>query len=95
MKILFKNPVNNSVITAPVGFSWRTLFFYCWDPLLRGDVKYFFVMLIVLLPSLFLSWLIYFPICYNEIYIKNILKQGYVPGDEKAEKYLKDKKLII
>jgi len=45
--------------------------------MIRGDWKWFFIMLVVALFTLGLSWFV-FPFLYNKIYIKNLVQDGYV-----------------
>jgi hypothetical protein len=62
---------------APIGFSFTTLFFGIFVPLLRGDVSGSIIMLIATFLTGGLAWLV-FPFIYNEMYIKALQKQGYV-----------------
>lgn len=77
-------------ISIPTGFSFTTLFFGVFVPLLRGDIKYLFVMFFLAVLTGGLSWLI-FPFFYNSLYIKGKLADGFKPADSSAEAYLQDK----
>jgi len=98
-----------------VGFSWTTLFFRWWIPLLRGDWLWFFIMLVVTPQSLDEGWrgtglelrlyasenswsgisftiggliAILIAVMYNRIYIRGLLKKGYVTN-------IKDREILI
>ena len=58
------------------GFSWTLFFFGFFVPLIRGDLKWFFIMLILHLLTDVLSWLV-LPFVYNRIYIDALLEEGY------------------
>lgn len=62
-----------------VGFSWTTLFFGPLVPLLRGDLKYFFVMLF---SNVFFFPLFLWAMDYNTRYINSLLERGYYPETE-------------
>jgi hypothetical protein len=89
---------NNKIKKCDVGFSISTLFLSFLIPLYRRDFKYFLIQLILLIMSknfllLFLTvWLI-FSFTYNEIYISNLLKKGYIPYEEKDYELLKELQL--
>lgn len=92
MGILLKNNAN-VVKNVPTGFSWTVLFFGCFVPLFRGDIKWFIAMLILAIITSGLSWLV-LPFTYNKSYIKGLLEHGFVPADAKTKKYLEDKGII-
>ncbi|HSQ89400.1 DUF2628 domain-containing protein [Romboutsia sp.] len=64
-----------------IGFSWTTLFFGLFVPLLRGDLKNSAIMAIVGLLTCGFSWLV-FPFFYNKTYIKGLLLQGFTGAAE-------------
>lgn len=64
-------------IEAPTGFSFTTLFFGIFVPLLRSDVSGSIIMFIAVFLTGGLAWLV-FPFIYNGMYIKSLQKQGYV-----------------
>lgn len=80
-------------ISVPTGFSFTTLFFGGFVPLLRGDLKYLFIMLFLAFLTWGLSWIV-FPFCYNSLWIKNKLAQGFKPADEVSKEYLQKKRWI-
>lgn len=73
-----------------IGFSWTTLFFGPFVPLTRGDLKWFFIMLIFAITIV--GWIAMFVFCfkYNKLYIKDCLEKGYKPYDKQAVDILKD-----
>ena len=78
----FTHPVSGAKAQAPVGFSWTTLFFGFFVPLLRTHYVMAVVMLVVALLTGGLSYAV-FPFFYNKSYIKYLVNQGYkVDGAE-------------
>lgn len=72
---------NGVVKEVKTGFSWTTFFFGLWVPVIRGDLKWAAIMLIVAMFTFGLSWLV-FPFLYNKIYIKELLANGWNPVAE-------------
>ena len=58
------------------GFSWTTLFFGGFVPLLRGDLKWFFIMWILAFLTCGISWLVV-PFIYNKKYLEGLMMQGF------------------
>ena len=89
---------------AKVGFSWTTLFFSFFVPLLRGDFKWAILMFLVevfisiglVIPIFILSFLVHlvFPFIYNRKYIEGLLENGYKPANEESKKMLQRKGII-
>ena len=78
---------NTGVIkNVKIGFSWTTLFFGGFVPLVRGDLKWFVIMWISAALTLGIAWIIW-PFFYNKIYIKDLIEKGYRPqaGSELEE----------
>lgn len=102
-----RNEAKNKTINPPIGFSWTTLIFGIWVPLLRADFLNLIWILIaqVIATALLLQfpniitiiiWLaiaIAIAYFYNKIYIKTLLKKGYVPLDEASKEILKKLKI--
>lgn len=86
-KIEFTNPENGRNYTAPVGFSWTTLFFGFFPAIIRGHVVGALAQFGACLVTLGLSSLV-FPFFYNKWYLKSLLKKGFeaksstIPLDE-------------
>lgn len=94
--------------TAVLGFSWTTLFFGCLVPLVRGDLRWFFVMaivfstitpILVLFPTgltfiLYLYVMVLFAEHYNTNYIKELMERGFFPADEESKEILKKAKIF-
>lgn len=74
--IYFRHQTTEKPKEAPVGFSWTTLFFGFFVPLLRKDLKWFAIMLIAQIFTLGISVLV-FPFIYNKLYIKSLISEGY------------------
>lgn len=72
-----------------IGFSWTTLFFGLFVPLIRGDLKWALIMFgIALLAGIptygigsFISNLV-FAFIYNKLYVRDLLEKGYRPQNE-------------
>lgn len=73
--------------SAPTGFSWTTLFFSMFVPLLRGDIKWAIIMFIVNMVTCCFTLLV-FPFFYNKVYIQSLLAGGFAPADEESKAYL-------
>ena len=93
MQINFKHKDTGVVKTAPLGFSWTSLLFGVFVPLLRGDVKWFFLSLVIALLTFGIGWL-FIPFIYNKIYIKNLMEKGYIPADDFSKQALAAKGII-
>ena len=91
MMVLEKNGIQKKSF---VGFSWTTFFFGFFVPLIRGDIKWFLIMLILSFLSFGLAQFI---LCflYNKFYTVNLLEKGYSPADEFSRSILKIKGIII
>ena len=91
MIVLEKNGIQKKSF---VGFSWTTFFFGFFVPLIRGDIKWFLIMLILSFLSFGLAQFI---LCflYNKFYTVNLLEKGYSPADDFSRSILKIKGIII
>lgn len=92
MKIRLKNQTGY-IKEIKVGFSWTTLFFGFFVPLIRGDWKWFLIMLLV---CVFTWWIacIPFAFVYNKQYIKGMLGKGWAPADEVSASVLESRGII-
>ena len=92
--IYLKSPVNGMIISCPTGFSWTNFFFGVFVPLLRGDLKYTIIQLLVAMLTGGISWLI-FPFFYNKLYIKSKLEKGFIASDDYSNNYLFDQGYVV
>ncbi len=76
MTLVMENPNTGLLKEAPVGFNWQLFFCPGLPPLLRGDFKSIFVMLLLALPTLGFIFPIY-AAKYNKMYIVKLLERGY------------------
>ena len=75
---------------VPIGFSWTVLLFGGFVPLFRGDIKWFFIMLLTSLLTYGIALLV-FPFIYNKIYINDLTaNKGFRPANSKAKQMLKE-----
>lgn len=100
MKIVMKHDSGLSK-EVKVGFSWTTFFFGGFVPLIRGDIKWFAIMLLLsLMAGLFTAGIgsfvvdIIFAFVYNKLYIKDLILKGYKPADENAANVLRGNGVI-
>lgn len=93
MKINMVNPFG---VTKEVklGFSWTMLFFGCFVPLIRGDIKWFLITLLVAFVTAGISWFV-FPFIYNKFYIKDLIEKGWMPADVYSADALKSKGIVV
>ena len=94
--LILKNPHTGQLKQAPVGFSWTTLFFGTFVPLVRADWLMTLVTFIVALVTAGISNIV-FSFIYNKLYIKNLIyKEGFkVTGSNKGNLQLISNKLGI
>ncbi|RVZ98219.1 HrgC protein [Helicobacter pylori] len=76
-----------------MGFSWTTLFFGFFVPIIRGDVKWAIVMVVVTLFTFVLSNIV-FAFIYNKQYTTKLLESGYEPTDEYSRGILRSRDMI-
>nr|WRE04256.1 HrgC protein [Helicobacter pylori] len=76
-----------------VGFSWTTLFFGFFVPIIRGDARWAIVMVVVTLFTFVLSNIV-FAFIYNKQYTTKLLESGYEPTDEYSRGILRSRGMI-
>lgn len=93
MTVYMKNSVG---VTKQVklGFSWTMLFFGFFVPLLRGDIKWTILSLVLSFFTAGLAWFV-LPFIYNKSYIKGLLYDGWLPADEHSRSALLAKGLPV
>jgi len=94
MKINLKHDQSGALKNVKLGFSWTTLFFGGLVPLIRGDLKWFVIMWLIIIITVGVAMFI-FPFIYNKIYIKGLLGRGYVPADYFSKTALQAKGIVI
>ena len=86
-EIRLKHEASGMVEKAVIGFSWTTLFFGIFVPLLRGDWKWVFIGLVITFFTMGIGW-IFIPFIYNKSFVKGLLLKGYKPADEESKQAL-------
>lgn len=83
MHVVLTKVGTNQKVDVKLGFSWTSLFFGPFVPLLRRDWKWLIVQIIVydlflkfLMPFFWIAWLV-FAFMYNELYLRDLLAQKY------------------
>ena len=93
MSIRLKNKYTGVVVAAPWGFSWTSLFFGPFVPLLRSDVKWAVLGFVIVAITAGLGWFV-MPFVYNKFYIKELIEKGYIPADDISKQKLIGKNII-
>ncbi|MCI5635577.1 MAG: DUF2628 domain-containing protein [Sarcina ventriculi] len=93
MKVTLLNKNTKQIKRIKVGFSWTTFFFGCFPALFRGDWKWGLIQIVCAICTFGLSSLL-FAFIYNKLYINDLLKSGYIAGDESSELILCNKGII-
>lgn len=87
-EITFVNEKSGKYKTAPVGFSWTTFFFGIIPALFRGDLKWAGISFLINLFT-FGTWTTFvMSFMYNKLYMKDLLKNGFIPATENECKFL-------
>jgi hypothetical protein len=88
VKLTLKNDAG-MVKEVKKGFSWTVFFFGVFVPLIRGDLKWAGIMLMLsILAGIFTAGFgamvpgLIFSFVYNKIYIKDLYEKGYRAADE-------------
>lgn len=76
MLLIMEHPVTGIIKKAKTGFCWTFFFFPALVPLLRGDIKWCLLAIVIGICTLGIG---IFVLCfmYNRIYITGLLEKGY------------------
>ena len=74
--IFFENPNTGLIKEAPVGFSWTTFFFGGIVALIRGDIKWGLVQMLIQFFTFGFSSMVW-GFFYNKLFINELISQGY------------------
>lgn len=91
MMLNLKSPAGQ-IKQVKYGFSWTFFFFGALVPLFRGDIKWFFIAIIIAFFTFGISHFV-FMFIYNRLYLRDLLNGGYKPADEIADNFLREKGL--
>ena len=105
MTVSLRHTQSGVLKSAPVGFSWTTLFCSGFPALFRGDLKWAVIMWIVEgsiavlsifavgIPSVVVH--VVFAAIYNKRYIVDLMAQGFAPADDHSRNVLAQKGIAI
>jgi len=93
MAIRLKHSNSGLIKKIPEGFSWTSLFFGWFVPVVRGDVKWAILWLIITIFTAGIGQIV-MAFTYNKSYLKRMLENGYIPADDEATVKLTEKGLI-
>ena len=82
--IIVANPHTGVQKEVKRGFSWTMLFFGFFVPLLRGDILWTIVSLVLAVFTSGISWLI-LPFFYNKLYLDGLLNKGFKPVNGQSQ----------
>jgi hypothetical protein len=86
-EVRLKHEASGMIEKAVIGFSWTSLFFGIFVPLLRGDWKWVFMGLIITIITAGFGWFL-IAFIYNKSFVKSLLLKGYKPADEESKQAL-------
>ena len=92
-RVILKHKTLVKIKKVPFLYSWTGAMFGFWTPLLKGDFKWFFIYLIIGIPTYPLGAIL-LSFFYNKSYIKSLIKKGYEPEDEESRELLISKNII-
>ena len=93
-KVVLQHPDSHKVKVIPLVYSWSGSVFGPIVPLLRGDIAWFFIYLIIGgitygLGNIVLSFF------YNKKSISALIADGYIPLDDSTKQLLISKNIIV
>jgi len=86
--IRLENIHTKEIKEIAIGFSWTSLLFGAFVPLLRGDIVWFILSIIIAIVTAGIGWF-FIAFIYNKIYAKKLISQGYIPADDVSKNELK------
>lgn len=95
MTVSLRHTQSGMLKAAPVGFSWTTFFFGPFPALFRGDLKWFTIMLIVGVMTLWFANFIIFGAIYNKRYLVDLMSKGFTPADDHSRNVLAQKGIAV
>ena len=95
MTVSLRHTHSGMLKSAPIGFSWTTFFFGPFPALFRGDLKWFIIMLIVGVFTIWIANFIIFGAIYNKRYLVDLMSKGFTPADEHSRNVLAQKGIVI
>ena len=93
VNVNMENINTKEIKSAVIGFSWTSLLFGAFVPLLRGDILWFVIFMILSFMTLGLAWLVV-PFVYNKMFIKKLVEKGYIPADDFSKNELKKRWML-
>lgn len=99
--ITLRNINTGLIKNCPTGFSWTTLIFGLFVPLVRGDFKWAIALIFLSMiaggptfgfGAFFVDFI--FAFLYNKIYIRSLMERGFVPADDFSKNWCIHKGLI-
>ena len=94
MKVRLQQKDSGLTKEVKIGFSWTMLFFGLFVPLIRGDLKWTLLSLIISIVTAGIGWLV-LPFVYNKLYIKGLLESGYAAADESSKTLMQSKGIVL
>jgi len=94
MNIQLQNKITGAVEETATGYSWTSLLFGGFVPIVRGDWGSLFKLIGLTIITLGIYHFV-FAATYNKQYLKNMIMKGFSPANEQAEMYLQINGLYI
>ena len=101
-QVTLRHSTSGLMKTGYVGFSWTTFLFGGFVPLVRGDFKWFIIIvlltLIIGVPTLGVGGLVVgliFGFVYNKKHLESMLEKGFVPSDEHSANQIRATGTVI
>ncbi|MBP9492738.1 MAG: HrgC protein [Sulfurospirillum sp.] len=92
-KVVLQHPSLKKTKVVPFLYSWTGLIFGAFVPLLRNDIKWFFIYFIVFILTSGLGNIV-LSFFYNKSSLTALIEKGYVPVDDNSKQLLVSKNII-